>query len=79
MNAKRRKELEKLVERIQGIIADLEVLRDEEQECFDNLPESLQESERGEKMEDNISNMDAVIDSLESASDELEDAISESY
>jgi hypothetical protein len=26
MNAKRRKELEKLVERIQGIIADLEVL-----------------------------------------------------
>ena len=79
MNAKRRKELEKLVERIQGIIADLEVLRDEEQECFDNLPESLQESERGERMEDNVSNMDAVIDSLESASDELEDAISESY
>jgi hypothetical protein len=34
MNAKRRKELEKLVERIQGIIADLEVLRDEEQELL---------------------------------------------
>lgn len=79
MNAKRRKELEKLVERIQAIAADLEVLRDEEQECYDNLPEGLQESERGERMSDNVYNIESVMDDLISAADDLEDAINESY
>ena len=46
----------------------LESVRDEEQEAFDNLPESLQYSERGEAMEDFISIMDEFLDYLDTDS-----------
>lgn len=58
MNKARRKELEKaldLIERGKDMLEDIEA---EEQEAFDNMPESLQESERGEHMQE-------IIDALE--------------
>lgn len=51
MNKARRKELEKakdLLEQAQSII---EAVQEEEQEAFDNMPEGLQSSERGEQMQ----------------------------
>ena len=51
MNKNRRKQLERIVEQLENLRDDLEMLKDEEQECFDNLPESLQESEKGEMMQ----------------------------
>ena len=45
----------------------LDEVRDEEQEAFDNLPESFQYSERGEQMKQ-------YIDSLEEAYSTLEDS-----
>ncbi len=47
---------------------------DEEQEAFDNLPESLQETERGEKMSNAIEQMDYAISSIEDAIDNIEEA-----
>jgi hypothetical protein len=56
--------------------SDLQTLIDEEQEAFDNLPESLQSSERGEKMQAAIDCMQAVVDATESIDiPTLEDAI----
>ena len=46
--------------------------KDKEEEAFDNLPESLQESERGMTMQDNVDNLDTAITSLEEAKDALE-------
>lgn len=43
----------------------METIRDEEQEAFDNLPESIQCSERGETMEDYISTMEEMLDYLD--------------
>lgn len=54
MNKERRR-------RLSGICNMLEELISEEQEAFDNLPESLQCSEKGESMEQN---MDAIGDAL---------------
>lgn len=67
MNAKRRKELEKVIELIEDAKNKLEALKDEEQEAFDNMPESLQYSEKGERMEEIISNLDDSLSDLESA------------
>lgn len=66
MNAKRRKELEKVIELIEDAKNKLEALKDEEQEAFDNMPESLQYSEKGERMEEIISNLDDSLSDLES-------------
>ncbi len=76
MNNTRRKAIMKIAERLEELKTDFELLRDEEQEAFDNMPESIQESERGEHIESIIYNMDDVLESLESAFDgmnELED------
>lgn len=52
-----------------------EGLHDEEQEAYDNLPESFQESERGEAMEAAADNLDSAMSSMEEVLDSLNAAI----
>ena len=58
MNQKRR-------DRLNVIIEELGALIEEEQEAFDNMPESFQYAERGEIMENNITEMESAKDYLE--------------
>lgn len=69
MNKQRRKELDIIARELNDIKERLEALRDEEQDYYDNMPENLQGSERGEKAE-------VAIESLEEAASSIEDAIS---
>ena len=71
MNKIRRKALRKALELIDEAKSIIEACRDEEQEAFDNLPEGLQESERGEAMAECIYQMEDAMDSAESISDAL--------
>ena len=71
MNKARRKAIEYTISIMQKVSVDLDTIRDEEQEAFDNLPDSLQYSERGEQMEeyidtlgDAVSDIDDIIGSL---------------
>ena len=66
MNKPRRKALESILCRLMDIAEELEAVREEEQEAFDNMPESLQYSERGEQME-------AAIEALEEAYEAISD------
>ena len=75
MNAQRRKAISKLIEQIEGIQQDIEMYKDEEEECYYNLPDSIQESERGEAMQDAISQLDDAYNSLDDVISYLEDAI----
>ena len=52
----------------------IEDIRDQEQDAFDNLPESLQESERGDAMSEAIDNLESAMESVEEARDSLEAA-----
>ena len=65
MNKARREELSRVVDLLDQARDLLETIRDEEQEAFDNLPESIQCSERGETMEDYISTMEEMLDYLD--------------
>lgn len=58
MNADRRK-------RLATIIEELNALRDEEELAKENLPESFQYGEQGEKMEQACDSMQEAIDALE--------------
>ena len=65
MTKYRRKQLAKAVELLQEAQQIIEEVKDEEQEAFDNLPEPLQYSERGEAMEEAISELEEVCDSMD--------------
>lgn len=75
MNKERRERLQ----RISGLICEarelLETVRDDEQEAFDNMPENLQGSERGEQMEEWICTMEEAIDSLSDIEDNIDDIV----
>lgn len=77
MNKARRKQIEEIAEQIGALKDRLEELRDAEQESFDNMPEALQQAENGQKMEAAVTTIEEVIDSLESASGDLQELVSE--
>lgn len=73
MNKQRRKVIADIQAQLSNLAEAINNVWSEEQEAFDNLPEGLQESERGEAMQE-------AIDALESAADlceELDDALNE--
>lgn len=64
MNKERRKKIEVIKDSFLDLQEDLQAVLDEEQEAYDNLPESLQESEKGERMSSSIENIDSAMSSL---------------
>lgn len=76
MNKERRKKLAKALELMQEADAILEeVKEEEEEEAFDNLPESIQDSDRGETMQGYIETIDDTRDYLSDAVDTLADQL----
>ena len=59
MNKVRRK-------RLVAVESELESIISEEQEAFDNMPENLQDSEKGEKMEEDISVLESSREEISS-------------
>lgn len=58
MNAERRKEINRALGLIEDAYGILETILEEEKEAFDNLPESLQEGDKGEQMQMAISTLE---------------------
>ena len=73
MNQKRRKKIIELAAQLDDLRIDLEAIRDEEQEAFDNLPESLQLSEKGEDMQTGVDTLTECVDQLEELAQTLEE------
>ena len=73
MNKQRREFIAKSVQEIYDVIATLEAVKDEEMEAYENMPENLQYSERGETMSDNIDSLEEIIEMLMDATTTLED------
>lgn len=82
MNNQRRKEIADLRKRMESDFDNLKsnfadeisAIRDAEQEAFDNLPESLQMGDRGQAMEEAISNLEDAESELDNI--DIEDALS---
>jgi len=82
MNADRRKTIAKVQERILAALEilnscqqDVEDVQNEEQEAFDNMPENLQGSEKGQAMEEAISLMEDLASTLNDACDTINDSL----
>ena len=77
MNKQRRKSLEKAHELISEAMEIIEEVKEEEYSAFENLPDSLQQSERGERMYRYYETMDELSSELEDATLELEGIIND--
>ena len=76
MNKTIRKRINELMEGLQSIRDEIEMIADQEQEKYDNLPESLQSSERGETLESVIESLQSGMGSIDEAIEYFEEAIS---
>lgn len=74
MNKQRRTALAALAAQLADAKEAIEALRDDEQEYFDNMPESLQGGEKGDMAQSAIEALDQACESIEAAIGSLEDA-----
>ena len=74
MNNTRRKEITKLIEKIQELHGEVEAIRDEEQEYIDCMPENLQESERAEMAQTAVDELGEAMEKIEESITNLETA-----
>ena len=72
MNKQRRNRLQKVIDKLEELKQEVSFICEEEQEAYDNMPESLQDGERGSQMYENIStledqesNFDELIENLQ--------------
>lgn len=72
MNKARRKEIQKIIKDIENLVHSI---LSEEQVAFDNMPENLQGSYRGQESEDAQGSLESAIDALEEAIACLEEII----
>lgn len=71
MNRARRSRIDAIVSKLEELSADLGMLRDEEQEALDNVPESLQAGEAGQRMEEAVDTIESAISGVDDAVDHL--------
>jgi hypothetical protein len=68
--------INKLIAQLEKIQTEVDALRDELQDKFDNMSESSQESDYGDDLQDAIDSLDnASFDGIETALDELRNAV----
>ena len=72
MNKDRRYTISMILKKMNSIKDELENVKNEEEFAFDNMPENLQGSMRGEESQEAIEAMDEALDSLEEAISQLE-------
>lgn len=75
MNNNRRARIQALINKLEDIKEDIDFIKDEEQEYYDNMPESIQAGERGDKAQEAIDNLESTLDYLNDVTGFLEEAL----
>lgn len=72
MNKARRKRIREALDLLQQACEIIAEVGEEEENAFDSMPESIQESERGEKMQEYIDTIDEAVGAVDEVKDNLE-------
>lgn len=72
MNKQRRLKLSEAHSLLGKAVSIVEQVKDDEQNSFENLPENLQSSERGEVMEEAVNELQMAIDSISDAIEHID-------
>lgn len=73
MNDERRKLLSKIAEQLSAIQGALQSIHDDEEEAFNNMPESLQQGDKGQESEQYVSDLDEMIEQVAEAQTKAEE------
>ena len=74
MNKERRKSLREIQSKLERLGQDLEVLKEEEEEYRDNMPENLQESDRYQRADVVCDLLQEALENLDNAYQQIEEA-----
>lgn len=74
MNKSQRKTIDGWKESIKEIKSGIEEMQEEENDKYENLPEGIQDSDRGTTMYEGIESLEAAATSLDEALDNLSEA-----
>jgi len=75
MNKERRKVIESLLRQCDLVKCTMEISKDQEDYAYECLPENLQNTEKGEKMQSNIDDLESALSSIEEVVSSLQDII----
>lgn len=75
MNNDRRARIQALIDKLEDIKEDIDFIKDEEQESYDNMPENFQAGERGDKAQEAIDNLDYAYSQIDEVREYLEEAL----
>ena len=75
MNKDRRARIQALINKLEDIREDIDFIKDEEQEYYDNMPENFQMGEKGDKAQEAIDNLNYAYSSIEEVVEYLEEAL----
>ena len=75
MNNERRATLKKAIDHLNDGLALVEEVNQEEADAYDNMPEGLQSSDRGETMSENLDRIDEAQSELQSIIHSLEQVL----
>lgn len=75
MNKERRKELDKAIKLLEEAQLVIDGVRCDEADAYDSLPEGIQDSEKGERLLDNVDALDSCYDDIQSVIDDISDVI----
>ena len=72
MNKQRRAAISKIADELRALGERITDLEGEEQDAFDNLPEGLQDSERGNAMTEAVDTLNSAVSELEGVIETIE-------
>jgi len=75
MNKERRKAIETALDALDAIMADIDTIASEEREYYDNMPENMQQGDKGQQASDAADALEQARDDVETAKDNLLQAI----
>ena len=75
MSKDRRSRLEDIVGQLEFLKADIESIHEEEYEAYSNLPDGIQESERGEAMSENCDSLEQIVSDLDDVISNLNEIV----
>lgn len=74
MNKQRRKDIDTIIQNLEGIREQIQMVLEEEQEYLDNIPENLQNSDRYETAETAVQELEEADGSIDDIIEHLENA-----
>lgn len=74
MNNTRRKALRELIDRIEGAKLEIEEIKTEEEEYYNNMPEAFQDGEKGDRAQTVIEYLDEAMTAADNVVENLTEA-----